>query len=312
MIAYRNNKEIRNNKPKQQSIVVVRAQQQPKRKTSQKKQKRPKSKMPSVLAPLARLVADPCNAELVQGLYGQHLGYISRFKSVHSATSTGANFMFLINPYSFANTAAAANPIEGFSWTPATDGTALVNTVANPLGTTAATSGSSFRTGGSDFVKSSSVSKARTVSCCVRLIYTGTTSNCAGRVAYLENINSQQILDLPTNAQFFAMASKTERVTLDPMEVTYRPDEVTDSRPRETFSGAITQGTPSTSASVESQNSLDLDPKWIGFVVDGIDANNFTFEVIRVIEWMPGPISGIVQSAPVSSPPNMVGTVLSA
>lgn len=256
------------------------------------------------------MVADPCNAEVVQGLYGEQLGYVTKFKSVHSISSTELTFAFMVNPYSFGVTATAGNIIEGFTWAPTGGGVSIVNSVADPLGTNVATSGGSIRIAGSNFINSTTAGKARVVGCCIRMYYTGTMSSCAGRVAYLEGLNNSQILDLFTADTLFQLASKTSRVTIDPMEVTYRPDEVSDSRMHPTNVGAIVRGTPAASASASTQEGDDLDPKWIGFCVQGIAPSNFTFEVIRILEWQPDIVSGIAQSVPVSSGQSMVRSVL--
>lgn len=260
-------------------------------KVNNKKTKNARAKRRMLQQPnygLARMIADPCNAPLHEGQYGGNEGYISRFKAVTGINDVNTNGYILWNPYAISG-AGASDVASGFYFINASSSVAPLNTVANPWGTVSpTTTGNAFLASAGDaFAQSATCQTARTLAACSRVVYVGTTSNTQGRIAYLENIDPSFLLNLPTVDNMFQIATKVERVGLDPMEVTYRPSEIYDAQFKRDATGSIIRGTPASVASNLTQQGVELQPKWMGFAWSGVPTNQLIFENIRILEWKP-------------------------
>lgn len=281
----------------------------PKNKNSSKNNNR-KNHMPKQMLQLARMIADPCTSTPTDGLYGDKGGFVTKTKVMYSPGSANTSGFILWCPSCFGQT-APATPISTIIYSPA-GGAQILNTVADPLGTNLATSGLAITSAGDSFGLSTTVSKLRTAAACMRMTYIGTTSTCAGRVAFVEGLTTSQLMTgLPAIDDLFALATKVERTTLEPMEVTYRPDDTLDSRFKEAPFTPILKGTAAAVASTITTEGKDLDPKWIGFAWAGIAATSFTIETIRIVEWVPDTGSSFAMPVPVQESDSYVRPILS-
>jgi len=249
---------------------------------------------------IAKMIADPCNSEIEPGQYGGTEGYMARFKTVHTQGETSTFGYFLINPYTYS-VVVGGSPFSGLYFVPPSSSANIANSIANPMGTIATTSGLAITTAGDVFSNSSTSESTRTLAACVRAVYVGTTSNTQGRIAFLENIDPSLLLTKPNVDQMFALASKVQRIDLDPMEVTYRPDEVADSRFKPTGVGALSLGITASAATSITEEGRNLGPKWMGFAWNGVPTNQMIFETIRVLEWKPDVASGLANNNQASS-----------
>lgn len=237
--------------------------------------------LPARVAAVAQMISDPCTAPLTDKAYGGVEGYVARFKNVTIPAETTTSGYILFNPYSMSG-------FGGFYYTNISTSSGPTNTVAFPMGSGPANStGVSVTQAGDGFVNTSTCQSARTLAACVRCVYTGNTSNARGRLAFLENIDPALLLTLPGTDQLFAFASKVERVSLDPMEVTYRPSEDFDDRFKPAGVATIALGTAGVSATTITVEGRELSPKWIGFAWTGMASNELVFETYRVLEWKP-------------------------
>jgi len=91
---------------------------------------------------LARMISDPCNAPLVPGTMGGN-GIIARVRTSRVTHSVAANNCgYVVWFPAFHNSGAGAGAAGNyFFYEPAASATQCTNSVANPLGTTLATSG---------------------------------------------------------------------------------------------------------------------------------------------------------------------------
>jgi hypothetical protein len=254
----------------------------------------------------AQMISDPCNCVLTPGLYGDIAGIMGRFKATQTVVTSGANSAgyFLWCP----TRCNAAGSTSAVSWVSSSAFTNPQNSNTERFGTY--TSGfnvsSSFRPAGDEFILSPTLAEFRTLSACVRMLYLGTTSSCSGRVAYIQGLSSSQLLytdDGPISVtDLFNMATKTQRVSLDTMEVSYRPDEGVSEIFRNDQQPALRF--VASSPTIIPGADQAMGDSWFGFAWQGVDSKEFSFETIRNIEWKPKPILGqaIVPPAQVGEP----------
>jgi hypothetical protein len=144
-------------------------------------------------AAFARMLSDPCNAPLVPGIFGGIQGNLIRVKSrvaFDSAFSTTtAGYMVWFPDYQ--NITQAGGTGSNFNMIQWGDSTGNVQpTLLNFGNVTPATTTTahSFTDPANQFVSSSTCADARTVAACIKVVYTGTTSNQSGAIYPLMNL----------------------------------------------------------------------------------------------------------------------------
>lgn len=240
------------------------------------------------------MISDPCNATLTPGLYGSEVGILGKYKSSHfDDADANENGFFLWCPTYYGTTYSAGNTMNCLFFSTATGSTALRNSAANPLGS--GTTGSTARqVGASSFISGSTCQDFRTLSACLRLIYTGSTANCKGRVAVLDNIPVNLLMadsTLTING-LFSYAASTERTSLDLHEVTYRPSDSSSKMRNDDAGLMIANFGAQTSLTETSANEA---PVFIGFAWRGVPVSSLAFECIQNIEWRPDMNVGYVE-----------------
>lgn len=242
---------------------------------------------------LAAMVSDPCTASLEQGLYGTEVGILSRYKNTKS-TSSVATHGYVVWAPSYAGGEHPGVNFCAYRFTSALSDTNPLNTALQPLGQSEV-AGWAWKVGASSFVESPLVQEFRTVAACLRAVYTGTTSNCSGRVAMLDNIPADILVRSvpPSVDNMFSYAASTERTGLDPMEIRFRPSsESSNMRATDTPVYTWPAGAPTVLSDTAHANA----PTLIGFAWTGVPSNSFTFDFIQCIEWKPTPVEGYVES----------------
>jgi len=245
------------------------------------------------------MVADPCESTLVPGFYGTTEGILSRYKTTITVGETLEYGYFLWCP-----TYAGGNPsVSGTTATnnvfymAANPSTQITNTAEHPLGGDLSWppvyGGHSFVVGASEFIRSGTVQDFRTVSSCVRMTYTGNTSECRGRFVVLDNIPAAILTnDKPSVNQLMSLATRAERISMDAMEVTYRPDSASANF-RDSSIGSLSHNG---SRPTEVPEFLKHEaPTYIGFAWIGVPSNQLAFEIIQNIEWRPQVGKGYVE-----------------
>lgn len=246
---------------------------------------------------MARMIADPCNAPLVPGFHGTADGIMSRYKSYFAFSQTTEYGYVLWCPEYYGGdfTEGANTSLNSVCFTAPFAGTQIVNEVSDPLGYDAATSGLSVPVGASEFLAGTTAQDFRNISACLRMTYTGTTSDCKGRFALLDNIPAKLLTtDLPSPQTLLGYAAASERISMDVMECTYRPTPQS-SKFRDSSASFLLAGDTDVTATSMSEVPSYESPVWIGIVWSGVPSNQLAFEFIQNIEWRPQITKGYVE-----------------
>lgn len=259
--------------------------------------------MANAMKPYARMLADPCGAELIQGLHSTDEGILAKLKTYESPSGNN-QFGYLLWCPHYAGT-YGDNKAQTVAFT-STSANGPTNVTANPaFASTDWTSVRGLTRGAAavSFVSSTTVSDFRLVSACMRLGYTGTMSDSKGQLAYLENISSDALLlgnsgSPATIDDLFRMASHVERLGVDTHELKYRPNPTVTSTFKSDKDAVYTLGTPAASITNMSSEALRFSPTMFGFAWRGVISSDIYFELFQNIEWRPDAGSGYVTSIP--------------
>ena len=260
------------------------------------------------------MISDPCHAPLKEGFFGTSEGYLQRFHSTVMVSTTPGNTcgFFLWCPdrhgVSSANAPGGGN-INSLMFHSGDPDFEAVNSANDPLGLGvdpySAGRGMAVQDPASSFVDSTTSIAAddRHASSCMRLIYNGTISSCAGEIAFIENLPFEQVLagsqpvtDISVNS-LFQRATKTQRLGLDTQEIVFRPDVVSPPYWVNHYGGgAFFGGNPGTLASYVSPFEANTRPRWFGFAFRGMTndlISNLRFDRFKIVEWRPNKEVGI-------------------
>lgn len=292
-----------------------------KKKSGRKQRRRPRksSRRPrragigKALKAHAQMLANPCGATLIPGMFSSDEGMLTRLKSAQNGTGAGTSGYFLWFPRYVGDAVNGSANCIFFSNTDSS--VAPLNTSAFPYADNdgSATNGTMFDTGASAFVQSDTVSDFRTVSACMKTTYTGAMTDSKGMVATITNVSVDALLrgnsDAPLSVdQLFAMSADVHRLGVDTQEVRYRPDPQLNDFTNDRTS-AYDVGSGATTAM--SHDSARFFPTCIGFAWIGVDTSSLNFQFVQNIEWRPDALVGINTVVPrMLSDPGHTGRVL--
>lgn len=265
------------------------------------------------------MVADPCNAKLIPGLYGTSEGSLARLKEVifNDTDATSGYFLWapkyhnqgtelveanLFNVVFFATNAPEVPPnVVQFGRINTFDLSLARNTAAH--GTDPA--------GQLLSEENAIVMDARTLSACIRLTYTGRMERAAGQVCFVDNLPLSSVVgnpeqkDLPASVdELFVLSTSTRRFGIDTHEIVYRADDNHAATFHDSQDGAFLYNTfLDTSAVAESAQLTE--PTCFGFgwrrlSTSGNEGAGLSIEMIKNIEWRAAPSSGFTSIAPKS------------
>jgi len=299
------------NKPKQSK--------QPKRRSNRRRRRNKQAPRSSGLSAYARMLADPCNATLVPGLYGDSEGLLARLKSEltfsgNSEPGTSGYMLWLADSHGNIQNGPGrtyrTGSLVGARFT-ATN-VNVTNSVEAPAYCSAdaaivSPEGFSLPDPALDLVKGIA-RDARTLSACMRMAYLGSMQSAAGQVAFLENVPLTNVLETTVDG-LFRLATNVRRIGVGTHEVKFRPSE--NSKFFSSFEGV--QPTEGTQRDVNSPLVLGSPGDGVtvvedvrgmrvfGFAWRGTDdATNIAFEFIKNVEWRPRPNSGLPTVKPVA------------
>lgn len=299
-------------------------------KSKQKKKKRnrrrggraPRRRVPrprggGALDTYARMLDDPCSGPIMTPLYGgSSQGYLIRTKSIFSINLNGPT---VVNGYmlwypDYHNAGSTGGDYSGgniFGYCSAGRTNKPANTVTNPLGEgdIADPAGDFIRDPAFAFVAAQTTSSARTAAACMRVTYTGSTSDTAGRVGFLEGIKRDSILNpsqlsAMTIDNGLALSNNLGRTSLQTYEVKFRPSESsklfrtegTNGTAGDTRDNCFTFGSGTTAATTIAPGTASGAPSSIGIVWAGLPATGtLEFEYYKIIEWIPDAAAGFPQ-----------------
>jgi len=283
---------------------AVKRKQKVQKQQKKKKNNNPSRPMNGTLANVVRMIADPCSATPAQGSYGTEDGMIGKYKAIVSGSSVTTSGMILWCPTGNTNVGASPSITSSFVFVNSNPGATPFNTSVEAWGMNPnpeSNNGASLPMGANVFINGTTLSDYRTLSACMRMIYTGTVSSAAGRVAYLEGIPATTVLTgaggLPLSVNnAFSFASKTHRLSLESMEVTWRPNEETSKYFRSDKEAVFARAAGA--ATVISPASARFGDTFFGFAWDGIPYNQLQFETYQAIEWRPDANAGYTMPVP--------------
>lgn len=265
----------------------------------------------------ARMLADPCNATLIPGLYGDSEGLLARLKSEltfanNEHPSTCGYILWLADSHGEAQIGPGTyrtGSLVGARFDTTSD--VVTNTAAIPAycGALAAGDSQGFSLRDPALPLVNGIARdARTLSACMRMAYLGAMQTAAGQVAFLENVPLTNVLSSSVD-ELFRLATTVKRIGVGTHEIKFRPSENskffstfetanTTTQSQRDVSSPLTLGSEGTGATtVEDIRG----PRVFGFAWRGTDnATNIAFEFIKNVEWRPRTDSGLPAIKPVA------------
>jgi len=313
-----NNKKQNNNKQTQRN--------RPRRGTRQPAKGR-STAIERKISPYLDMVLNPCDCELVPGLYGTSEGMLARVKKefvISNGTTCGyvlwdSTGMCVGYDPAFHG---AGRSMGGnlFGWASTDPDLAPLNTDLIPYGhiqvpfSAAAQTASSLSDPAADLLRTSLVEDARTLSSCIKMTYFGTVLESAGRMAYVENLPVETILSGNVNGgpvsvnDLFRYTTNTHRFGLKSYEIVPRPEEktirycggtplLTEPNLTGVSNGSLELRAALSTVLTGSQRTI---PKRLsGFVWSNLDEKaNIVLELTKNVEWRASPNVGLSISPP--------------
>lgn len=264
-------------------VKTKKKQGKAKAKATPRAQIRPTMQFGDAAVRYAKLLADPCNGDLVPGPFGDGSGgMVCRFEKEYlinnSSTDTAAAFIF--NPFS-GMVAWQTTPLVD-------DATTITWTV--PAGTLSHP-GNAFLT--------ANASWARCLAACVQVYYPGSELSRAGVVS-LGQYASEVVSDTLAVANLRTQANYVMRTPADVAEIVWRPNQadLLGREPMTTFNTSNMQLGVNTTSLVVTGAGLPV-------------STGLRIRVVAVYEWQPDPASGFKNTVVQSTNPVTLGQVLS-
>jgi len=279
------------------------------------------------------MLLDPCNAEVVPGIYGTSDGLTAKFRN-YTFNSSGANSGYILWVPQLCNEGiepgvttngtfnvfcfAAGNPLNS-----------PINTIAAPLGSSDYWSVNTCGAGLPDpcaaFGAGDTCQVQRMISACIKMTYTGAMVNASGQVGYITDVDPFTLIGggnssgPPSVSQMFNLCSKTERIGVRTHENRYSAATDNDSVYHGTTNACWEYSEAEATAirtRVGATASRFRYPAF-GFAWRGLDIpsggdTGLSFELTKNIEWRPEPVSGLVQPNPVHHGPEKRTGILTA
>lgn len=268
------------------------------------------------------MIADPCNADLVPGLYGSSEGFLARVKSTifndsegssgyllwaprlhnkQTAINGGGN-TFLFNVFFYTtNDSSTPPPLASYG---------AVTTFAQSLASNEAGRGEdpAAQLIGPD---NAIVMDARTLSACMRLTYAGRMDESAGQVAFVQNLPLEAVLGDANQGEspitvddLFRLSTAVQRLGVDTLENVHRSHEVNGPVFRDSRDGALEAADGwAAQAPIIAETSRVSAPAVFGFAwksltVGAGNGAKLSFNLIKNVEWRASPTSGFTSVTP--------------
>lgn len=262
--------------------------------------------IPSTAA-YAKMIDDPCGAELVPGIYGSNAGYLARFhvnNGVQNVTNGTCGVVLWAPNYCNIGYSSATqtcwNIYQGV--TVGIDDALILS----GTGGAATGSGGAIADPAYTFASGDSCAGTRCIGACIRFSYTGSVSNAQGQISAIrvpfavveEAVNGSVTLSPSRLLQY---ATDTRRMPLDTLEVKWRPSA--DDTFRSTAGANAVLGDDAlirynTGVYSIGTKATQEQPYFIGFVWRGV-ANSggalstISYDFYKNVEWTPSVASGL-------------------
>ncbi len=323
-----NQSKKKNSLHSQNGAQRQRTQPQQPQQGKKRRSRRGKRRGTDVIRAFARMVSDPCNAMLVPGIYGSNEGILGRFKLSYTLPSIATDTAGWVLWVPTSTNAGVDGGTSGgfgnvFVFRANSGGTNPSNTtgVNGAFGaglTTSVTSASSINDPCYAFLSGAVAQDARMLSSCIRVNYLGKLSDITGQLAYVENLPVDDLIGkLPSPNMLFDYSTKTQRLSLDTMDLSYRNSAPGRERFTDTFGNhAITVG-PTGSVSSTANDATRFPSTCFGFAWRGLTAGTgsaLNFEFVKNIEWRPETGQGMTAMTATETSPSgseLMGKTLS-
>jgi len=279
------------------------------------------------------MIEDPCNANLIPGIFGDQEGLLAQVKSTLSfnATSTSGYVLWIPsyhcapdintdtegvefggvrgNLFVFTHNNTALNPSNDSGSVPFGEGD--YNKLGQQMETAA-----TYADPASPLLQSDIVQDARTIGACCKLTYSGQMFRSSGQVCFLNDLplssilgGSKSVAGSPTPVDvddLFRWAGNTTRWGTDTLECVFRPDD-SASTFRKNNQAALDIKSP-TGYTTESETAAAQMPHAFGFAWRGLDITSgdefpIILEFTKSIEWRAAPVSGLTHASPMTYHP---------
>lgn len=270
------------------------------------------------------MIANPCTADLVPGIFGTSEGFLARVHDSHAALFTpstleekaGASCGYLLWCPKYHNTIAHEESEVKFSlvgWAGAESWSVPKNLAGNAFGSQESFDGSFFYGTAARFPdpaakligpENAIVADARTVSACMKMSYYGKMSDASGQVAFIHNIPARELIGgnngLPlTVDDLFRLSSTTQRLGVDTFEIAYRSHEPTAATFHDTGDACYAFPTANNAPTTQDISAEIAGPHVFGFAWRGLSAPSpLEFNLYKNLEWRPSGTSGFTAMIP--------------
>jgi len=260
------------------------------------------------VAKLAEMVADPCNSELIPGLYGSSSGMLARTKRsvlLPTAATDTAGYILWDPDYT---TAPPDDPLlfpktgNFVIWHAADSSQRPTNSTTEPYGSFFAGNTATFQPDPSHpLLATTLVADMRTLGACLQLTYTGTLLNSAGEIAVITNLPAQELLtggagSTPlTVDELFAYSPHKGRFTPETHEVKFKPRTSSSPIYRNEQQNMMQHNDGQVTAIPFSTRGFA--PQVLGFAWRGMTpGSSLTYDVLKNVEWRAEASAGIGQT----------------
>lgn len=263
------------------------------------------------------MVADPCAAPLVPGLFGSEEGLMARVKSTHGVKGPGPGFTsgYCLWAPDYATFGAGGSiDLTGKQnlWVWQTDDAnshpSNLDTSVRAFGTdqnfttTTPSTTWALKDPANPLLTTDLCADMRTVNACMQMTYYGTLLESAGEVAYISNVPIENLINgngVPPASvnELMQHATNKKRLGVDTLENIYRPNPSTTHFFRDEAAAGIEIdfSTPDNPA-VLSTEAQQLSPRVFGFVWRNTQPDaGIVFDFTKGIEWRPEVASGLAQ-----------------
>lgn len=296
------------------------------------KRRRQRTNIDPTLPLYAEMLSNPCNSQLIPGIFGDAEGLLARVKSTITSSSTaGSTCGYLLwspDYHEKGSNATTNSPIRDYinvlAWT--SDDPDVNPQNSQSLGAGARKLGTSTTPFASDpllgvtsrgyddpaaeLLTSDIVQDARTIGACIKMTYTGTQRKASGQYARVQDLPLSAIFNSvvidgdegPSSSisvnEIFRVSTNTGRLGIETLENVSRPDDSSHvfrgglEGPLTLINDVVNSPNANTKETTEAST---LEPQWFGFAWRGLDTSEVTplvFELFKSIEWRPKPNSG--------------------
>lgn len=269
------------------------------------------------------MIADPCNAVMVPGLYGAQEGLLARLKATFTNISAiGSTCGYVLWCPDFHDLpvggplAAKTGYGNVFSWNSAEASYSPKNIDTIPYGYAVyqtdgeGSTATAIPDPAGPFQETDLVADQRTLAACLKLVYTGRMTDSSGQYAMIENLPLDALLrggagEGPASVDnLFQYSTNVGRFGVDALEIRSRPTANSDVfRSDDTHCVKIGVGGVGIAVSAVSETARAQQPQFFGIAWRALDASvasPMTIDMVKCVEWRPKPISGLTHAPPVT------------